>query len=199
VAERDAMIDSTRPGHYGAPGVGVTVAEATIAAAWNVQGDASRASFVDEVRSVFGIALPIAPNTLTTADSLTALWLGPRSWLLIAGASPLVGFTAKRDALNAGGALFDVSASRVAWTVSGPRATDVLAKGCPLDFHPRVYSAGTCAQSLLGHTNALFIKHDDAPTFTVMVARSFAHDAWQALTTSAAQYGIEVRAPTPYR
>ena len=126
MAERDAMIDSTRPGHYGAPGVGVTVAEATIAAAWNVQGDASRASFVDEVRSVFGIALPIAPNTLTTADSLTALWLGPRSWLLIAGASPLVGFTAKRDALNAGGALFDVSASRVAWTVSGPRATDEI-------------------------------------------------------------------------
>ena len=139
-------------------------------------------------------------NTLTTTELITALWLGPRSWLLIAGASPLVDFTARRDALNAvGGALFDVSASRFAWTVSGPRATDVLAKGCPLDFHPRVFSAGTCAQSLLGHTNALFIKHDDAPTFTVIVARSYARDAWHALTASAAQYGIEVRAPAPYR
>jgi sarcosine oxidase, subunit gamma len=200
VAERDAMRDWTEPGHYGAAGFGVTFAEATIAAAWNVQGDPSRASFVDAVQRLFAIALPLEPNTLATTDALTAIWMGPRSWLLVAGsASPLVAYAAQRDALNeAGGALFDVSAGRVAWTITGPRVATVLAKHCPLDFHPRAFAANTCAQSLLGHVNALFIKHDDAPACTVMVARSFARDVWHSLEDSAAQYGVDIRPPIPY-
>ena len=166
----------------------VTLAEASIAAAWNVQGDPAYAPFVDEVERMFGVSLPIAPNSMARTDAVTALWLGPSSWLLVAGGpSALIDFNAKRDALNAvRGALFDVSASRVAWTVSGPRAATVLAKSCPLDFHPRAFAAGTCAQSLLGHVNALFIKHDDTPTFTVMVARSYARDVWHSLRNAAA-------------
>ena len=191
----------TRPGHHAAAESDVAIAEATVAAAWNVQGDPDHLPFVVEAQRVFGLALPMTPNTIAKSAELTALWLGPSSWLLVTGgASPLVDFNARRDALNAvGGALFDVSASRVAWTLSGPRATAVLAKGCPLDFHPRAFPANTCAQSLVGHVNALFIKHDDAPTFTVMVARSFASDAWASLLNAAAGYGVEVGAAATYR
>src|SRR6185369_11565376 len=141
------------------------------------------------------------PNTIEVTPQLTAIWLGPRSWLLASGGeSPLVDFAAKRDALNAvGGAPFYVSASRVAWTLSGPRAAMVLAKGCPLDFHPSAFAANTCAQSLFGHVAALFIKHDDKPTFTVMVARSFARDVFHALTEPAMQYGIDVAVPRSFR
>ncbi len=200
MADHHNAIDTTRPGHYGAAGTGVTIAETMIVAAWNVQGDPARASFV-EVRRVFDIALPTSPNNIATTGALTAVWLGPRSWLLVAGGvSPLVAYAEKRDALNnVGSALFDVTASRVAWTVSGPRATDVLAKGCPLDFHPLAFSAGTCAQSLLGHVNALLIKHNEAPTFTVMVARSFARGVLHALVESAAQYGCDVQPPGSLR
>ena len=194
-------IGSTRPGHYGADGTGVTIAEATIAAAWNVHGDPAQPMFVEEVRRLFDVVLPLTPNSTTRAAALSALWLGPASWLLIAGgASPLVDIRASRDALNAvGGALFDVSASRAAWTLSGPRTTAVLAKGCPLDFHPRAFAPGACAQSLVGHVNPLYIAHDDAPTFTVMVARSFARDVWHLLCDTAAQYGFDVGPPAAYR
>ena len=201
MADRDDEIDLTRPGHYGAAGSGVGIAEVRIAAAWNVQGDSARAPFVDEVQRQFNLALPTSPNTIEVTPQLTAIWLGPRSWLLASGGeSPLVDFAAKRDALNAvGGAPFDVSASRVAWTLSGPRAAMVLAKGCPLDFHPSAFAANTCAQSLFGHVAALFIKHDDKPTFTVMVARSFARDVFHALTEPAMQYGIDVAVPRSFR
>lgn len=190
-------IDRTRPGHYGADGSGVTITETTIAAAWNVQGDPSRASFIDEARRQFDVTLPTSPNTISVTPTLTAIWLEPRSWLLASGGDSLLAeFASKRDALNAaGGALFDVSASRVAWTVSGPRAAAVLAKSCPLDFHPRAFAPGTCAQSLLGHVNALFIKQDDEPTFTVLVARSFARDVFHSLIESAAQYGCDLGPP----
>lgn len=201
MAEPHDALDSAQSGHYGAPGSGVAFTEATIAAAWNIQGNAARAAFSDEIQRSFGVALPVAPNTVAKADAITTLWLGPMSWLLVAGgASPLVDFNPKRDALNvAGGALFDLSAGRAAWTISGPHAATVLAKGCPLDFHPRAFVPGTCAQSLLGQVNALFVKENEAPTFTVMIARSFARDVLHALRESAAQYGYEVRPPASYR
>lgn len=195
----------TMPGHYGAAGTGVVLAPATVAAAWNVQGDPARASFVAQVPQLFGVALPLVPNTTASSGALSVLWLGPRSWLLIESASSgeaavLKGFEARRDALNAqGGALFDVSASRVAYAVRGEHATTVLAKTCPLDFHPRAFPAGRCAQSVLGHLNALICKHDEAPTFTVMVARSLAADAWRGLCLSAAAEGYDVAPPAPFR
>ncbi len=197
-------IGSTAIGHYGAEPAQLVLAERTIAFAWNIQGDATRSPFEEAVQRLFHVALPPIPNTTTRSAALTVLWLGPESWLLVAGAhspaTPAVAdFTALRDAMNTqGGALFDVSASRVAWAVSGPRAAAVLAASCPLDFHARAFPAGHCAQSLFGHVNAIFYRQRETPAFTVMVARSFASDAWRALCLPAAQYGYEVGPSAPF-
>jgi sarcosine oxidase subunit gamma len=174
------------------------LAEATIASAWNVQGDMRRAGLAAEAQRLFGLALPVAANNVAKSDTLTALWLGPASWLVISrGASSLPGYDPARDALTAaGGALFDVTASRIAWRVAGPEARSVLAKSCPLDFHRRAFPPQTCAQSLFGHVNALFVNNGD--DFSLMVGRSFARDVWRALCLSAAQYGCEVKAPAAY-
>lgn len=201
-------IGSTTPGRYGAGSADLVLAKTTIAAAWNVQGNATQPLFVAEAQRLFAIVLPTAPNTTTKGDAVTAFWLGPRSWLLVAGGpSPALGglgepssalgglsdFTAKRDSLNAiGAALFDLSASRVAYTLSGKEAVNVLTSGCPLDLHPRVFPGGACAQSVFGHVSALVYKPDESPSFTLMVARSFARDIWQALCVAAAQYGYDV-------
>jgi sarcosine oxidase subunit gamma len=190
-------IGATMSGHYGPPMTGVTLAETSFAGAWNVQGDARAPDFADEVRRLFDVALPIAANTTTRTRTLTVLWLGPASWLLVvAGKEVPENFDACRDALNAvGGALFDVTASRVAWTVAGAQAATVLAKSCPLDFHPRAFPEGACAQSLFGHVNALVYRRAALPVFTLMVARSLARDAWFTLCHSAAPYGYDVLPP----
>ena len=170
----------------------ITLTEVPIGAAWNVQGDASRANFADQVARQLSIALPITPNTTAHSGALTAFWLAPRSWLVVAESadSPLAQFDQKRDALNkVGGALFDLSASRIAYRIAGDHAIDLLATGCPLDLHPCKFRAGDCAQSVFGRVNVLLCKSDEAPTFIIMVARSFARDARQALRFSAAQYG----------
>lgn len=174
----------------------ITFTEVPIAAAWNVQGDASRADFIDQVAHQFSIALPTVPNTTARGDALTAFWLAPRSWLLVAESAgpPLADFVKKRDAMNAaGGALFDLTASRVAYRLAGSRATDALATGCPLDLHPRAFRTGDCAQSLFGRVNALLYKSDDAPTFLLMVARSLARDVQQVFGVSAAQFGYRAQ------
>lgn len=192
----DVPIGSTAPGHYGGAGSGLLLGEATITTAWNLQGDAASSSFAEAAQRLAGVALPLVPNTATRGEGIVALWLGPVSWLLISGAAPALGdFVHARDALNAaGGALFDVSASRVAYVIEGGDATEVLAGGCPLDFHPREFGAGQCRQSLYGRVPALFYRHGEPPACTVLVAKSFARDTWQALCVTAAPYGYTVRA-----
>jgi sarcosine oxidase subunit gamma len=187
-------------GHYGATTTGVTFAETTFAGAWNVQGNAQRPEFAAAVRDTFALSLPAQPNTTVREGTLTALWLGPASWLVLgADESAFADFDAKRDRLNgAGGALFDVSASRVGWNIAGPQAATVLAKSSPLDFHPRVFVEGMCAQSVFGRVSALFYRRTDASQFTMLVARSFARDAWRALCVSAAQYGYDVLRRQPF-
>ncbi|MEP6998147.1 MAG: sarcosine oxidase subunit gamma family protein [Betaproteobacteria bacterium] len=194
----NARIGSPAPGHYGAAGSAIVLGEATITSAWNVQGEVESSPFSAAAQRIAGIALPVATNTTSKGEGVVALWLGPASWLVVTGAAALPrDFTGARDALNAaGGALFDVSASRIAYTIAGARAADVLSSGCPLDFHPRAFGAGQCRQSLFGRVPALFYRHGDAPACTVLVARSFARDTWRALCAAAAPYGYTVRAPT---
>jgi heterotetrameric sarcosine oxidase gamma subunit len=194
---------SAIPGHYGAEAAGLTLCEATLTAAWNVQGNPTRTPFVTRVQQLFDVPLPLIPNTTKRGNALIVLWLGPRSWLLVESSSlrrpsTLTDFGPKRDVLNAlGGALFDVSASRVAYRIRGTHAATVLAKSCPLDFHQDAFPAGGCAQSVFGHVNAFFFQQDAAPTFLMLVARSFARDVWRLLCRSSAQYGYDVVASQP--
>ena len=95
---RDDAIGSTRLGHYGLAGTGVALAEATIATAWNLQGNPARSPFVEEANRLLGVGLPVAPNTTARRDGLIALWLGPASWLLVGSSASLSGgYAATRD------------------------------------------------------------------------------------------------------
>jgi sarcosine oxidase subunit gamma len=198
VADIDA-IGSTRPGHYGAAGTGDVLARATIEAAWNLQGDARHAPFVAAAERLFGVAPPLQPHGCARREQLLLPWLGPRSWLAVEGVrATLADADAARDAINAaGGALFDVSSSRVAFTLRGTKAADVLASGCPLDLDERAVPPGSCAQSVFGRLNALLYRHDPT-TFTLMVATSFATDAWHALSVAAAVDGYDVVPAAPF-
>lgn len=169
---------------------GLALARMPVSLVWNLQGNPARADFMAAVERRFGRSPPTLANTTSRNADSTLLWIGPKSWLWLAHPdSPLpstpANFEATRDALNRqGGALFDVSASRVAFSLIGAEAATVLAKGCPLDLHPRSFAVGCCAQSVLGRVNALIYKRDNAPTFVVMVARSFEADVWRSLCVS---------------
>ena len=178
----------------------VAIGDVAFARAWNVRGDPSQPTFVSAVSRVLGVALSHAPMKSTRGIGATLLWLGPRSWLQVGDeAATMEDCESARVAVNAaGGALFDVSAAYVGWRVSGDSAAHVLNRACPLDFHPRAFAAGQCAQSLLGHVNALFHKPGDGPSFIVMVARSFAADAFRMLREAAHADGYRIAEPTRF-
>lgn len=193
------------PGRYGRPGApGLWLQEATVAAAWNLQGNPADPMFAAHAANLLGRHLPQEPMAVSDGAALTALWLGPRSWLLVAGRSlppehPLAAGTQACDAtIQAGGALFDVTAARIGWRLTGPLATTVLSSGCPLDLHLQAFPVGHCAQTLFGHVGALLVRHG-AEDFTMLVARSYARGVWAALCATGAQHGYEVLAPAPLR
>ena len=173
----------------------VTLRQVRVATAWNLQGDAGNSEFAALAASWLGQDLPRAPNSTVATPTWEALWLSPKSWLLLSDtACEPEEFRARRDQCNAaGGALFDISASRVAFEVSGPGGVDLLEVFCPVDLHPSKLGPGSCAQSLFGHVAALY--HSPAPdVWRVFVARSFGRDAWASLCETGKRHGATVLA-----
>jgi sarcosine oxidase subunit gamma len=163
-----------------------------------LRGNAQDRAFMAAVGRVLDLLLPGEPCTSATRGRLAALWLGPNQWLIACPADEVAGLiSALREALAGGhSAIVDVSDARVALRLAGPSARDVLAKGCPLDLHPRAFAVGSCAQTVLAKAAVLIHLVDDdrarGPDFDVYVARSFASYAWMWLEDAGREYGVQV-------
>jgi sarcosine oxidase subunit gamma len=67
----------------------------------------------------------------------------------------------------------------------------VLAKGCRIDLHPRVFGPGRVAATMVAHVHALL--HQTATdAFELTVASTLAAHAFDWLQSAAAEYGYEV-------
>ncbi|HEX5078735.1 MAG TPA: sarcosine oxidase subunit gamma family protein [Geminicoccaceae bacterium] len=166
-----------------------------------LRGDPADRAFMAAVGRTLDLLLPGEPNTTAGRGELAALWLGPDAWLLTSPPPQVAGHVAAlRQALaDVHAAVTEVSDGRVVLRLAGPSARDVLAKGCPLDLHPRAFAAGRCAQSLLAKASVLIhLVNDDAPrgpTFDLYVARSFAHYLFAWLEDAGREFGAQVGSP----
>lgn len=124
-----------------------------------------------------GIDLPTAPNTWVPANSGRAVWLGPDEWLLSSTTETPEELEGRVRAavLPLGGTAVDVSAQRIGLRLTGSRVRDVLAKGCSIDLHPRVFGRGSSAQTNLGQAGVVLLALSDAgDDHLVLVRSSFA-------------------------
>ena len=158
----------------------------------NLRGDPADKKFVRAANKVLRHDLPLEPNTTSTGLS-TVYWLGPDEWLIVspAGERPTLP-TLLDDALDGTHASLNVvTGGQVAMRISGDNAAALLAKGCTLDLHPKVFLAGQCAQTGLAKAGILLSKADNTPAFDVIVRRSFAEYLALWLQNSGAEYGIQ--------
>jgi sarcosine oxidase, subunit gamma len=167
----------------------------------DLRGQPAERAFMSGVGRVLDLLLPIEPNTAATKNRVTALWLGPDQWLLVCPADDSALFmNSLQEALaDSHCAITDVSDGRTALSLEGPSAREVLAKGCPLDLHPRAFPPGSCAQTLVGKADVLLHLRADEPaagaSFDLYVGRSFAHYLWSWLEDAGREYGVQVDAP----
>jgi len=146
------------------------------------------------VGGVMGDALPMVPNTLTDVNGITIYWLGPDEWLIVTpdDRRKSVEHRLRAALATLHFAVTDVSGGQTALHLHGRHVRDVLAKGCPIDFHPRVFGIGQCAQSHLGKAAVLIGQIEEQPYFELIVRRSFADYLWTWLESAAEEYGLEI-------
>jgi sarcosine oxidase subunit gamma len=110
-----------------------------------------------------GLALPFAPNTVLAAGPRAAIWLGPDEWLLLGapGAGASIVAELERDLEGAHAAVTDLGANRAWLELRGPGVRDLLSRGVPIDLHPRSWTPGDCAQTVLARTQVLLVQAGD--------------------------------------
>jgi len=159
-----------------------------------LRGDSADPAFMQAVEQSIGVAPPTDPNMVAGPADLTegprTLWLGPDEWLVVGADNAETALASATEHLHA--AVVDVSDGRTAIAISGPNARDVLAKGCPLDLHPKVFAPGRCAQTLIAHVHIILHQVHDAPRYEVYVHRSFADHLWRWLEDAAQEHGMTV-------
>lgn len=159
----------------------------------DLRGKAADGHFVTTCEKILGQPLPLAPNTFSTADG-RVYWLGPDEWLVVGEAARIDALAAELTLAlrDSHAAVNNLSGGQIALRLTGEPCRDLLAKGCTLDMHPRVFSAGRCAQSGLARANVLLGCLED-DSFELVVRRSFADYLLLWLQHAGADRGIRIR------
>lgn len=159
----------------------------------DLRGDPADRAFMSAVGRVLDLLLPTEPCQSAVQGEVAALWIGPDQWLITCPRGRVADLTGKLgEALGAvEAAITDISAGRVVFRLAGPNALDVLAKGCPLDLHPRSAGPGYVAGSVLAKITALIhLRETDA--VDLYVGRSFADYLWAWLEEAGLEHGLIV-------
>lgn len=153
-----------------------TLAEVPFLDMLNLRGDPADASFVAVVLSATAMHLPLRANSASIDPQRQLLWLGPDEWLLKlpGGQGEAVAAALRAALLGRHSAVVDVGHGNTTMTVNGPGAADLLARGCPLDLHARVFPTGALAQSHVAKANATILCLQAGTHYELTVRRSFA-------------------------
>jgi len=187
------------PGRFGKDGdeAGVVIAErrglglATVASRKGQTQALKR-----EVASAYGVELPDS-SRVVKGPAVSFIGYGPGQWLAVS--ETLANETLARDLgerLRGLASISDQSGGRTVLRLSGPRARAVLAKGLPIDLHPRAFGPGSAATSTISLMGVLLWQVDDAPTYDLAIFRSVSASFWRWLTASAAEFGYEIGGET---
>ena len=174
-------------------GAGLIVREHPFLCHINLRGDPRDPHFAGAAGSALGDALPMVPNTLTDVNGIVIYWLGPDEWLIVTpdDRRQTTLFRLRQALAQQHVAITVVSGGQTALHLRGRHVRDVLAKGCPIDLHPRAFRIGQCAQSHLGKAPVLIGQIEEQPYFELIVRRSFSDYLWTWLESAAEEYGFE--------
>jgi sarcosine oxidase subunit gamma len=126
------------------------------------------------VAEVLGAPLPTTCGEVTDGGAHQALWLGPDESLVVTGTDAVALADRLTAALaEAPGLALDLSANRTVLELSGPKARDVLEKGCPVDLHPRSFGPGRAVSTTLARVPVL-LWQTGAQSYRLLPRTSFA-------------------------
>ncbi len=192
----------------GAAGVTITLLPEQGAATLSVP-PAARNIFAARLADHYGLILPSPPQTgargaegarrpagaqkpgwYGSQSGLELVWAGVDQWLAI-HPDPLIARDLDQRLIGVA-AVADQSGARAMLAISGPSARDTLAKGCPVDLHPRAFAPGDAALTSIAHMGVHLWQTEATPAYKLAVFRSLAGSFWAWLSASAAEFGYDV-------
>ena len=198
---RSALFGEATPGRYGARRGGppeVKLAVRTGLALAVIAARKGKASQAADAVAAFAHVRPLDRPSLVAKDGVVLIGCAPGQWLAVAEGSRAAGFVAKiAQALAPIASVTDHTSAKTVVRISGTRARDVLAKGCPIDLHPRAFQPGDAATTRMAQIGCTIWQVDGAPTYELAINSSVARSFWSWLTASAAEYGYEVSPAAP--
>ncbi len=151
-------------------------------------GKDKKALLLSAIRNTYGVDLPETPERVQGKD-ISFVWSGPNQWIAIAERSKGRDLEVEFKPVLAGlGSVVDQSDARAVIRIFGPRTRDVLAKGVPVDLHPRAFKANAVAITHASHIGVILWQIDEAPTYEIAMFRSFADSFAHWLMHSAAEF-----------
>ena len=161
----------------------------------NLRGNAEDAAFRTAASRALGLELPAQPCTSTANAVQRVVWAGPDDWFVIGpkGQAEAIALQLRSALAGTHHAVTDVGSGYTVLHLSGAPVRDVLAQGCPLDLHPRVFKPGASAGSHFFKASVWLWQTDEAPTYEVLVRRSFMGYFWLMLERCTAECGLVTR------
>jgi sarcosine oxidase subunit gamma len=140
------------------------------------------------IRAAYGVELPSGAGRVE-GNGIAFVWAGPDHWLAVAERGVSRDLEAELKSRLAGiASVVDQSDGRIVVRISGPHARDVLAKGVPIDLHPRAFSPGSVVITHASHIGVILWQTDDAPTYEAALFRSYADSFTHWLFEAAAEF-----------
>ena len=127
----------------------------------------------DRLSALAGISLDDRVLRVSTTGEWSALHLSPDEWLLIGPVDGRDEMAARFKGASIPLSMVDISERSLGLEISGAAATRLLNTGCPLDFHDRVFSSGSCTRTLFGKVPVMIWRPPATGHYRIQYGRSF--------------------------
>ena len=137
--------------------------------------------------NINGLKFPEEALTVNSNEKTRILWSAPKTWLIVSKMEN-INQIIKENCNEKDFAITDVSHSRAVIQIEGSGASNILKKGCPINFQE--FKKNNCAGTTFQGINIVVDKINDKPEiFNIFSLRSFGESFYHDITDAALEDG----------
>ena len=158
----------------------------------NLRG--KKREFLSTVGKTLNMILPTEPNTSSSSEKLTAIWLSPDEWMIFSNninendnnryeiEEILYNSISKKSF----GSVTDVTDQFVMINFNGTKIFELFSFGSPFDFSKFKEKNGSTTQTILNHVDVI-IHNKNSNNVNLFVRRSFSEHLWSWINDCASR------------